>query len=542
MHGRVRAAFMRGGTSKGLFFREKDLPKDAALRDSIICQAMGSPDVYGRQLNGMGGGLSSLSKVMILSTPPKASRRSRKVAHVAKCAEVHYSFGQVDVASKTIEWNGNCGNLTTCIGPLAVDWQLVPRQTTWNKATRVMEKHGSAGPLDFPGNRAARIHSSSTCRQGWHVLNHGQPVPIDLLLKNTNTGKFITSRFHVAQHRDGMYYSTPHPAQDERDGSTQDCSNTTPNGPAGADSGTPSGQERTDETVTIPGVDQRHLPVELEFAEPAGAVTGRLLPTGNACDTLQIEGMGSVVCSIVDATTPCVFVRASDLGLTATELPNALEARIRELELLERVRIAARDTMGIASASSSVPKVAIVGTSAAADSLAKGQGMSHDEMDIHVRMLSMGKPHKAIPLTGGMCAAVAAVVPGSIIAEFIHDDSVSAKTAPELKGDAATSPEKKQTVRIGTPSGVVEFTVRSSIMDKPSPKVASNRTTEETRGKQSLWKGAKVDAEGVQLDSTAQELSEDEKYQRDGIKYGLIVHSVGVIRTQRMLMDGRLYF
>lgn len=109
----TRAVFMRGGTSKGLFFHRADVPADPAEADRLYLAALGSPDAYGRQLDGMGGGISSLSKVMVVA----ASDRDG--------THVDYRFGQVAVDRPYVDYNANCGNLSAAIGPFAVDEGLV---------------------------------------------------------------------------------------------------------------------------------------------------------------------------------------------------------------------------------------------------------------------------------------------------------------------------------------------------------------------------------------------------------------------------------
>ncbi|MEE8397086.1 MAG: PrpF domain-containing protein, partial [bacterium] len=89
---KIPAVFMRGGTSKGLFFHAKDLPDDAGRRDAIFCAALGSPDPHGRQLDGMGGGISSLSKVMVVGPPSRAD------------ADLDYTFGQVAVGEAAVDY------------------------------------------------------------------------------------------------------------------------------------------------------------------------------------------------------------------------------------------------------------------------------------------------------------------------------------------------------------------------------------------------------------------------------------------------------
>lgn len=110
---KIPAVFVRGGTSKGVFFHEKDLPGDPAERDRIILQVLGSPDPYQRQLDGMGGGLSSLSKAVFVA----ASERSD--------ADVDYTFAQVSVDRPAVNYDGTCGNLSAAVGAFAVDEGLV---------------------------------------------------------------------------------------------------------------------------------------------------------------------------------------------------------------------------------------------------------------------------------------------------------------------------------------------------------------------------------------------------------------------------------
>ena len=103
------AAFMRGGTSNAVVFRQEDLPPDQELWSEIFIAAMGSPDPYARQLNGMGGGISSLSKVCVVGPPTRED------------ADIDYTFAQIDVREAKVEYNGNCGNMSAAMGPFGVD-------------------------------------------------------------------------------------------------------------------------------------------------------------------------------------------------------------------------------------------------------------------------------------------------------------------------------------------------------------------------------------------------------------------------------------
>lgn len=110
---RIPAVYMRGGTSKGVFFLASDLPVDITTRDRLLLRVVGSPDRYGQQIDGMGGATSSTSKVVVLS-------KSRR----ADC-DVDYLFGAVAIQQPVIDWSGNCGNLSAAVGPFAISAGLV---------------------------------------------------------------------------------------------------------------------------------------------------------------------------------------------------------------------------------------------------------------------------------------------------------------------------------------------------------------------------------------------------------------------------------
>jgi 2-methylaconitate isomerase len=114
---RIPATYMRGGTSKGVFFRLQDLPARAqvagAARDALLLRVIGSPDPYGKQIDGMGGATSSTSKTVIIA-------RSTRPDH-----DVDYTFGQVSIDKAFVDWSGNCGNLSAAVGPFAISGGLV---------------------------------------------------------------------------------------------------------------------------------------------------------------------------------------------------------------------------------------------------------------------------------------------------------------------------------------------------------------------------------------------------------------------------------
>jgi len=114
---RIAATYMRGGTSKGVFFKLDDLPDDArvagAARDALLLRVIGSPDPYGKQIDGMGGATSSTSKAVIVAASARADH------------DVDYLFGQVAIDKPFVDWSGNCGNLSAAVGPFAIAAGLV---------------------------------------------------------------------------------------------------------------------------------------------------------------------------------------------------------------------------------------------------------------------------------------------------------------------------------------------------------------------------------------------------------------------------------
>ncbi|EGQ7899762.1 2-methylaconitate cis-trans isomerase PrpF [Vibrio parahaemolyticus] len=116
---KVPATYMRGGTSKGVFFNLEDLPPEAQVageaRDKLLLRVIGSPDPYAKQIDGMGGATSSTSKTVIVS-------RSSRDDH-----DVDYLFGQVSIDKPFVDWSGNCGNLSAAIGPFAIHAGLIPQ-------------------------------------------------------------------------------------------------------------------------------------------------------------------------------------------------------------------------------------------------------------------------------------------------------------------------------------------------------------------------------------------------------------------------------
>jgi hypothetical protein len=335
------AVFMRGGTSRAVMFHRKDLPERSAW-DPIFLAAMGSPDPNGRQLNGMGGGISSLSKICILAPSDRAD------------ADIDYTFAQIQIREAAVDYRGNCGNMSSAVGPFAVDEGLVR-----------------------PNGDTAVVR-----------------------IFNTNTKKIIRSTFSLKD-----------------------------------------GRAATDGDLAIPGVAGTGAPIRLDFLSPGGSVTGRLLPTGNVRDWLEVPGLGSIEVSMVDAAKPCVIVRARDIGLTGTELPEALDANTAVLAKLESIRRAAAIAMGLVSTedearqSRGIPAVGFVAPPMDAPTLS-GETIRTADIDLTARFISNGQPHRALPVTSSLCMSVAARITGTLVHEALLAEPAGA-------------------IRIGMPSGIL---------------------------------------------------------------------------------------
>ena len=124
---KIPAVYMRGGTSKGVFFLRDHLPDDRLTRDRLLLRVIGSPDPYGRQTDGMGGATSSTSKVVLIGP----SKRDD--------CDVDYLFGQVSIEKPVIDWSGNCGNLTAAVGPFAIAQGLVKAPINGHATVRIWQ-------------------------------------------------------------------------------------------------------------------------------------------------------------------------------------------------------------------------------------------------------------------------------------------------------------------------------------------------------------------------------------------------------------------
>lgn len=194
----------------------------------------------------------------------------------------------------------------------------------------------------------------------------------------------------------------------------------------------------------IAGVEGTAAEVKLKFMNPSGSKTGKLLPTGNVLDILEIEGVGSIEATILDVSNPMVLVRAEDIGLKGTELPEEVNTNKEVCSLLEKIRGTAACIMGFAKDledaeinSPAVPKVGFV-TSPKTYIDIEGKVVKAEDIDVCVRIMSIFECHKASPLTSANATAVAALLEGSTAHNKLINDL---KVAQEG-------------VRIGHPSGV----------------------------------------------------------------------------------------
>ncbi len=324
----IPAVWMRGGTSKGLFFRERDLPADPNARDALLLAAIGSPDPYRSQIDGIGGATSSTSKIAIIAPAEDPDY------------DVSYLFGHVAIDRPVIDYSGNCGNLSAAVGVFAIEQGLVPATDTGITSVRV-----------------------------WQC----------------NLQKPLIIRVPVQQ---GM----PSVAGDFR----------------------------------MAGVASAGAPILVDFVDPGGGPGGQVLPTGNPVDRLRIPGVGEIEASLVNAGNATVFIRASDLGLKGTELPPEVDADQDLLALCELIRCEGAVAMGSAPSveharqqQPAVPKIAFI-SPPQENPTSNGDSIPATELDLCARILSMGRLHHAFTGTGTIALAVAAAVPGTLVAECLR--------------------------------------------------------------------------------------------------------------------------
>lgn len=346
---KIRTVIMRAGTSKGIFIKDEDLPQDQNKRDKTILRIFGSPDI--RQIDGLGGAEPLTSKLAIIGSPSRPD------------ADVDYTFAQVSYVAPTVDYSGNCGNISSGVGPFAVDEGLV----------KVKEPFTTV-----------RVH-------------------------NTNTNSILVERVQVVD-----------------------------------------GKAKVLGDYKIAGVPGTGAGISIDFSDTAGAKTGKLLPTENAKDKIQVTGLGELDVSIVDAANPMVFVRAKDLGLTGTETPEEIDSNEKMLGILEEIRAKAAETIGMVDdwreateKSPAFPMVAFVSPAKGYKDFTTGRQIEEEEVDFVSRLMYMQIIHKTYAGTGTICTGAAARIEGTIVNEAMKQKN---------RGQDSV-------LRIGHPAGIITIDV-----------------------------------------------------------------------------------
>ncbi|TAQ89669.1 hypothetical protein B7494_g2015 [Chlorociboria aeruginascens] len=302
---------------------------------AIFLSVLGSPDPFGRQLDGLGGGISSLSKICVVGQSARAG------------CDVDFTFFAVGVRDSTVDESASCGNMMAAVGAWGLDQGVL--------ALEDVQVAGGSGGRGGEGGKE---------------VGNGREVCVRIF--NTNTGKIIHSIFR---------------AED--------------------------GEAIVDGDFRIDGVAGTGAKIELRFLDPAGSKTGKLLPTGNATDVIN-----GITTTLVDAGNPCVFLPASSLNIPGTILPHEIDSHPTLLSTLEDIRRQAAVKMGLCNSLSSIPgsipKIALIAPPQD-HALSNGEKISQGEIDVLVRAISVGQPHKAVPITVGMAVAAAADIEGTVV-------------------------------------------------------------------------------------------------------------------------------
>ena len=356
---RVPATYLRGGTSKGVFFRLQDLPEAARqpgpARDKLFQRVIGSPDPYGAQIDGMGGATSSTSKCVILS-------KSTRPGH-----DVDYLYGQVSIDKDFVDWSGNCGNLSTAAGAFAIHAGLV-----------------DAGRIPDHGVCVVRIWQANI---GKTIIAH---VPV--------AGGQVqeTGDFEL----DGVTFPAAEIVLEFMDPSAE-----------GEEGGANSPAPGRPKLASDPsGGSEPHA---------VGSV-GALFPTGNLVDDLEVPGIGTFKATMINAGISTVFVNAADIGYQGTELREDINGDPAQLARFEQIRVAGALRMGLiqtpeeAATRQHTPKIAFV--SPPKDYTASsGKAIAAADVDLLGRALSMGKLHHAMMGTCAVAIGTAAAIPGTLV-------------------------------------------------------------------------------------------------------------------------------
>ena len=357
----VRCTLMRGGTSKGLYFHEANVPPAGPARDRFLKRVMGTPDVM--QIDGLGGSRLVTSKVAIVK---RSSRPD---------ADVDYTFAQVDVEKDIVEYGYNCGNISSGVGPFAIDEGL---------------------------------------------LEAGGPVTV-IRIYNTNTDKILVARVPVH-----------------------------------------NGKARVRGDLAIAGVPGTGAEILMDYSGTVGARTGKLLPTGNATDVITLENGTAVTVTLCDVANPCVFTHARNLGLTGSELPDAIMGDAAAMAIILELQAKASQRLGLTPdwrglGNIGLPLFVMVAEPATYIDM-NGALQDASDADLRARLLFLGKCHESMAGTGSMCTAAASRVPGSVVHQVLITSSLATGA-----------------LRIGHPLGVMHLEVRvdPETASAPEPRFAA---------------------------------------------------------------------
>ena len=351
----IRCTILRGGTSKGVYLLEHDIPPPGAARDRLLKRIMGTPDIL--QIDGLGGSRLITSKMAII----KRSARPD--------ADIDYTYAQIVLDRDLIMYSSNCGNISAGVGPFAIDAGLVE---VAEPVTRV------------------RIH-------------------------NTNTGKILVAHVPVV-----------------------------------------AGRAKVTGDFAIDGVPGTGAEIRMDYAGTIGAKTGKMLPTGRAIDTIELQNGARLDVTVCDVANPAVFVEACSINLDGSELPERFASDPALIDLLREIRGNAAEKIGFCKdwrevdrQSPALPLMMVVAPPSAYTNM-RGQPVDPATTDLRARMVWYNRCHESMAGTGSMCMAAASRIPGSIVHRTIGANAAQAEQ-----------------LRIGHPLGVMKVNVSARPANVP---------------------------------------------------------------------------
>lgn len=313
---------MRGGTSKGVFLREQDVPQDRSELTQLLLDLFGSPDR--RQIDGLGGADKLTSKAAIIG---KARRPD---------SDVTYLFGQVGTVAPEVDFNLNCGNLTAAVGVYAIEQGLVRPEE---------------------GRTLVRVH-------------------------NLNTDRLVHVRVPVS-----------------------------------------GGKVQTKGDLAIGGVPGTGARIELDFSRAVGAITGKLLPFGEAQTQLEVPGLGNIAVSVVDGANLVIYAHASAFGLAGTEDPQRIDGDADLKSRMDLVRKEVAYRLGMADywnsrSAPSTPMLVLLQRPSDYRTCTDGELIAATSHDLLCRQYASGSASKTLAGTITATTGIACNIPGTIPAEL----------------------------------------------------------------------------------------------------------------------------